>query len=565
MADPGADTSGGYGGVDSSDVDTGFGDYEGISGNNPGFSGPGRTEADRDADAGGRFGFSDSGLPDQGGWKAKVKSWIEQNLPNFNTTVKAALAVVATALAPEVGIPAAAKLAYNNYKGRMDAKVKSGMTPDEAWADMEKEYKDWESNFPNLESKGSDEIINSLPGGSDGTETTGAETPVTSSTAYDPTAPVGTPITDQYRNQYNPTQNALLDSGITMNKTYNFGNSSPEEIVSSLYQTALGREASPEEVAQWANSGLGVDEIVKQIQGSPEAQQYQTNNSQSQNALLGINDDLWGMYDKGYGDITGARDAGIADINAAVEQGRGDIQGMYETGTGYYQPYREAGTRALGTLEERLAAGPGEFEESPGYQFRLGEGIKTMERAASARGGAGALYDPRLYNELQQYGQGYASDEYDKFINRYYQSLTPYQQMVQNVGLPAAGASADLAYNTGIAKSNLGMSGATQNALLRTNAAQQTAGLGFDTARTATTNVLDKERIGTDWGKLALLESEGEKGRQFTGSESALDRGLSREMADKGIAYSNDVNDKNNDANFWNNVIKTGGYLWSNW
>lgn len=558
----------------------GFGDVD------TGFSGGGEMDMSV-TDLGGGYGYNRSigmigpngeptgetsqtlrGVSNQG-IRGKIKSWIDSNLPNLKTYVKAALLPVMTVATPVVGIASAYKMAKNNYDQRIDKNIKSGMTAEQAAKAVAEENQKWgeqiDANVSHGDMGGPEAILNSLPGGVDGTGTTepGA---AKSAAAYDPNAPVGTPITDQYRNQYNPgTQNALLDSGITMNKTYNFGNSSPEEIVSSLYQTALGREASPEEVSQWANSGLGADEIVKQIQGSPEAQQYQANNPQTQNALLGINDDLWGMYDKGYGDITGARDAGIADINAAVEQGRGDIQGMFETGTGYYQPYREAGTRALGTLEERLAAGPGEFEESPGYQFRLGEGIKAMERAASARGGAGALYDPRLYNELQQYGQGYASDEYDKFINRYYQSLTPYQQMVQDVGLPAAGASADLAYNTGIAKSNLGMTGATQNALLRTNAAQQTAGLGFDTAKTATTNVLDKERIGVDWGKLALSEAEAEKTRQFTGSESALDRGLSREMADKGIAYSNDVNDKNNDANFWNNVIKTGGYLWSNW
>lgn len=50
-----------------------------------------------------------------------------------------------------------------------------------------------------------------------------------------------------------------------------------------------------------------------------------------------------------------------------------------------------------------------DFQTSPGYQFRLDEGNKAMERAASARGlrlSSGTMKD------AMRYGQGLASDEY---------------------------------------------------------------------------------------------------------------------------------------------------------
>lgn len=77
--------------------------------------------------------------------------------------------------------------------------------------------------------------------------------------------------------------------------------------------------------------------------------------------------------------------------------------------TGVYQP---------GLIEQ----GPGEFVGSPGYEFRFGEGMKAIERGASARGG---VLSGATQKALVEYGQGFATSEYDKFINRYYAKLNP--------------------------------------------------------------------------------------------------------------------------------------------
>lgn len=55
------------------------------------------------------------------------------------------------------------------------------------------------------------------------------------------------------------------------------------------------------------------------------------------------------------------------------------------------------------------------FEASPGYQFRLDEGMKAIERAASARG---LRLSGSALKDAARFGQGTASQEYGDFYNR---------------------------------------------------------------------------------------------------------------------------------------------------
>lgn len=56
------------------------------------------------------------------------------------------------------------------------------------------------------------------------------------------------------------------------------------------------------------------------------------------------------------------------------------------------------------------------FTADPGYQFRLQEGQKALERSAAARGG---LFSGRAAKDLTNYGQGAASQEYGNAFNRF--------------------------------------------------------------------------------------------------------------------------------------------------
>lgn len=70
--------------------------------------------------------------------------------------------------------------------------------------------------------------------------------------------------------------------------------------------------------------------------------------------------------------------------------------------------------------------GPGEFTESPGYQFTLSEGNRAIQNALSAMGRNRSGAHVRA---AADYAENLASTEYDNFLRRWYQSLTPYQSL----------------------------------------------------------------------------------------------------------------------------------------
>lgn len=102
------------------------------------------------------------------------------------------------------------------------------------------------------------------------------------------------------------------------------------------------------------------------------------------------------------------------------------------------------------------AAGPGgAFASSPDYQFRLGEGMKALERSAASRG---TLLTGGTLKGLQRYAQDVASGEFQNRFNRL--------NTLAGMGQQAAGAQA-----------TLGSAYAGQAGNLLSNQAQQTGDL----------------------------------------------------------------------------------------
>jgi len=135
-----------------------------------------------------------------------------------------------------------------------------------------------------------------------------------------------------------------------------------------------------------------------------------------------------------------------AELEAeSAEEARELQREMYGEGREDLAPWREAGGWALDELQNRVAAGPGTFEESPGYQFRMSEGLKAIDRRASASGGLGSGGHKKA---LMGYGQNLASAEFDSWLDRYYKSLSPHQSM-SGMGLGAVGQTAALGASTG--------------------------------------------------------------------------------------------------------------------
>jgi len=137
-------------------------------------------------------------------------------------------------------------------------------------------------------------------------------------------------------------------------------------------------------------------------------------------------------------------------INAAINTQKESLQEL--------EPWQQAGTEALNAWREKVMAGPGEFTESEGYKFTLGEGEKAIKRGASTSAGFGT---GAMGKSLIRYGQGLASNEYDKFQDRYLKSLVPFQSLA-GVGQWALGNEmnvrnqiSDLQVDKGIAQSNM--------------------------------------------------------------------------------------------------------------
>jgi hypothetical protein len=109
----------------------------------------------------------------------------------------------------------------------------------------------------------------------------------------------------------------------------------------------------------------------------------------------------------------GRTQAGAANRAADLQQSQ------FERQIELQAPYRQAGERALNKLEgasDYTPFGMQQFQQDPGYGFRLSEGQKALDRSAAARGG---LISGGALKAAQRYGQEMGSQEYNNAFNRY--------------------------------------------------------------------------------------------------------------------------------------------------
>jgi hypothetical protein len=83
------------------------------------------------------------------------------------------------------------------------------------------------------------------------------------------------------------------------------------------------------------------------------------------------------------------------------------------------EPFRQAGVNALPELVEASRYTPfgmEQFQEDPGYAFRMKEGLRALENTAAARGG---LMSGNQMRGITRFGQELGSQEYGNAFNRY--------------------------------------------------------------------------------------------------------------------------------------------------
>ena len=117
-----------------------------------------------------------------------------------------------------------------------------------------------------------------------------------------------------------------------------------------------------------------------------------------------------------YGGMQGQDD--LEQIQRMMAQRSGQAQQLL-------QPYTQAGETALANMQ---APSQEALQNDPGYQFRLAEGQRALERSQAARGG---LYSGAALRAAQEYGQGLADQTYNDYFRR--------QGILANQGLGAAG------------------------------------------------------------------------------------------------------------------------------
>ena len=109
-----------------------------------------------------------------------------------------------------------------------------------------------------------------------------------------------------------------------------------------------------------------------------------------------------------------------AGMSAQASREALDLQRrMYEESVARQQPFMQAGQNALNKLiplSDYQKFGMDQFQQDPGYAFRMSEGMKGLERSAAARGG---LLSGATLKGIQRYGQDLGSQEYQNAFNRY--------------------------------------------------------------------------------------------------------------------------------------------------
>jgi hypothetical protein len=117
---------------------------------------------------------------------------------------------------------------------------------------------------------------------------------------------------------------------------------------------------------------------------------------------------------------------------SAAREGQDAQERMFERQNELNEPFRQAGMTGQNRYMELLGLGGNtgaqgygryardfgmsDFQQDPGYQFRLSEGLKALDRQAAARGG---LISGAALKAAGRYGQDYASGEYGNAFNRY--------------------------------------------------------------------------------------------------------------------------------------------------
>lgn len=160
-----------------------------------------------------------------------------------------------------------------------------------------------------------------------------------------------------------------------------------EQAAQNANQTQLAElQASAGLQTPGRNLGYGADSLLAQLFGIPNPNAASTTNMYGANSSLNAIGGLPGTLGSGGTSITGASAGGTGNNTSGAPAAGANGSANYSN-----------------------------FYNTPGYQFALQQGQQSVNRAAAATGG---LYSSTTLNQLDQNAQGYASQNYNNYVQQ---------------------------------------------------------------------------------------------------------------------------------------------------
>lgn len=322
-------------------------------------------------------------------------------------------------------------------------------------------------------------------------------------------------------------------------------------------------------------AAMGIGSVAKGLIGSRAAKKSARAQRQAileaQNELRARDANARNLITKGYNDTQQGLTSGFntlkTDLNnaslKAIDQYKQGQQQFSDTtmqglqkGTDVYNnaanqakalfdPYAAAGNNSLAAMQNQdfnRKFTMNDYEEDPGYKFRLQRGVDGLQGSASARGG---LFSGAALKALNQYNSDMASQEYGNSYNRFNSSLSDRFNRLQNVAQMGQNAVGNQANIIGTNSSNV--AGLIGNAY--GNIAERGLGASNNIAQTGLNTA---NNIGTYQNQLTGNIADLTKGKAdtFAGYEQQLGANIGNLIMNRGqvtaaekIQKANAIND----------------------
>jgi hypothetical protein len=278
-----------------------------------------------------------------------------------------------------------------------------------------------------------------------------------------------------------------------------------------------------------------------------EAAKYAADNSYRAAAdALAMQKEQWAQYQQ--------------NINPYLKSGKAGLNQLsYGLGLPGYK-----GTGESGYLSRPFQMS--DYQADPGYAFRLSEGIKALDRSASANGN---LLSGQTLKGVTRFGQDFASNEYQNAYNRYtanqnmrYNQLANLSNMGQNTAVGAGNAGMQMARDggniiTGAASqaNQYGINAAQAQAMGLTNSAQyagQQAQWANNLGAQYTGQIMNSNlNSAAAQGNAALISANASSYSPWAGMANSLAQGLGNYYATQQPSYYNPNAFSNYNPNQW--------------